>query len=49
MFASQMSHKFQSAVCMFLAVVIVSSSLAIGAFGIYSLEQSAIASVVVSA
>jgi hypothetical protein len=49
MFAIQTSHKFQSAVCMFLAAVIVSSSLAIGAFGIYSLEQRATASVVVSA
>jgi hypothetical protein len=33
----------KSAVCMILAAVIVSSSLTVGAFGIHSLEQNAVA------
>ena len=34
----------KSAVCMFLAAVIVSSSLSVGAFGIHTIEQEAVAS-----
>lgn len=35
----------QSTVCMLLAAVIVSASLAVGAFGLHSLEQRAITTV----
>jgi hypothetical protein len=44
MFAIQLYRdSFQSAVCMFLAAVIVSSSLAVGALGVHVAEQDAIA------
>jgi hypothetical protein len=33
----------KSAICMFLAAVIVSSSLTVGAFGIHTIEQDAVA------
>ena len=33
----------KNAICMFLAAVIVSSSLSVGAFGIHTIEQDAIA------
>jgi uncharacterized membrane protein YgdD (TMEM256/DUF423 family) len=44
MFTKTHSDTLKSTVCMLLAAVIVSASLTLGAFGIHSLEQDAIAS-----
>lgn len=44
MFAIQLSRNvFQSAACMLLAVIIVTAGLTMGAVGIQSMEQQAIA------
>jgi hypothetical protein len=44
MFTIQLSRSaFQSVACLLLAVIIVSGSLTIGAVGVQSLEQQAIA------
>jgi hypothetical protein len=46
MFTIQLSRSaFQSVACLLLAVIIVSGSLTIGAVGVQSLEQQAIAAV----
>jgi hypothetical protein len=49
MFAKLYRDTYQSAVCMLLAAVIVSSSLTVGALGLKSLEQQAIAALVARA
>ena len=41
MFAKIHSELIKNTVCMLLAAVIVSSSLTVGALGIYAIEQSA--------
>jgi hypothetical protein len=45
MFAKIHAETLKNTVCMLLAAVIVSSSLTIGALGIHSIEQEAIAAV----